>query len=102
MNAANRNPADSALNDNPNGLNHPAEILIAWSPADPAYTFTNATTQNTSRIVSSAPSNRYCVRADHSMPRQAIQVISRIHSEPATITASLLAAQPCAPTSWNV
>src|SRR5882672_6975024 len=100
MNAANRNPADSALNDSPNGLNQPAEILTACSPADPAYTLTIATTEKIAKITSSDPSSRNWVRADHSMPRQAIQVISRIHSEPPTMTANLLVAHSCAPTSW--
>src|SRR5947207_1512717 len=82
--------AVGALKLSVNGLNQPTEILLAASPADPVYTLTSATTEKIASTTISAPSNRNWVRAESSMPRQAIQVISRIHTEPATISANLL------------
>jgi hypothetical protein len=94
MKTARRKPADSALNDSPTGLNHDSDGVIAWSPAVPAYTCHSATTEKIARMASSAASRKYWVRADSSMPRQAMNVIPMIHAMPSATTAPSLASMP--------
>src|SRR5262245_52699 len=94
MNTAMRKPAERALNDRPTGLSQDSEGVIAWSPAVPAYTCHSATIENRKRIASSAASSTYCVRADNSMPRQAMSVIPRIQATPSSTTQPSLASMP--------
>src|SRR5689334_10452629 len=103
MNTASRKPADSVENVNPppNGLNHDSDGWIARSPALLPYTATNATTAKIARISNSRPSRITWVRADSSIPIQAISVITRIQMEPTIVTAVWLLDR-CEPNSENV
>jgi hypothetical protein len=99
-----RKPADSAPNvmPPPNGLNHDSDGWMASAPAWPEYTLTSAVTAKIARISSSRLSRMTWVRADSSMPIQAISVISRIHTQPTKVTQKVLAARSSAPKSWKV
>src|SRR2546421_11473957 len=104
MNTASRKPADSAENVSPppNGLNHDSDGWTASSPALPVHTRTSATTANTASTNSSSPSRITCVRADSSMPTQAIHVMARIQAQPSAVTAHVLAARSDSPNRSNV
>ena len=62
----------------------------------------SATTENSARIASSAPSSQRWVSAFSSMPIRQIQVITTIHAQPTSVTAHAVSAAACQPTSRNV
>src|SRR5438270_5702376 len=89
-----------SLNFISNGLNHEACGSIeceGWF----AYTVMSATVANSTSITTSKLSSTCCVRAESSMPRWQIQVISRIHSTAPTSAAPVCVSAQCHSTSLN-
>src|SRR5580700_2781298 len=70
-------PFASALNPSEKGLNH-SQLKCSDPVGWPLYTFAIATTAKSASTTISAPSRNCCTRADSSMPRQQIHVISAI------------------------
>ena len=75
---------------------------MAFGPASPVATFTSATTEKSTSVISSAPSRPTCVRAESSMPITQIAVITAIHTTPTAVTATVESAALCQPKSRNV
>ena len=82
-----------------NGFSHERLGSTALGPAVPAATLISAMTANSVSVTSSAPSRPTCMRADSSMPRTQIHVISAIQTTPTAVTAAVDAAADCQPTS---
>ena len=102
MKIPSRTPSISAVHDSANGLNQSSCGWIDAAGALPPYTLASATTANRARMRTSAVSRICCVRAESSMPRQQIHVISAIQTTAATMIAKVEFAAESQPKSRYV
>src|SRR3954451_1710025 len=94
-------PSSSGVSPIANGLIQPQLGWIEWVAPFPVYTLSSAAAANAARIVISAPSRNCCTRADSSIPRQQIHVISAIHTVEPIRSAVVFVGPASQPTSEN-
>src|SRR3954454_1706786 len=100
MNTARSTPLISALSDTPEkGENQLRSTWLEAAGAEPPYTLISATTAKIISVMNSAPSRNCWVRADNSIPRQQIHVITAIQTTPTSVTSNDVGLP--LPKSWN-
>ena len=83
-----------------NGENQSSWTCDDVGGAVPAYTLTRATIAKSIRVMNSAPSRNCWSRAESSIPRQQIHVITTIQPTPMNVTQNVVGLS--LPNSWKV
>src|ERR1700761_680691 len=101
MNTASSIPAEISEGLSANGLIQEKLGSIEFGPALPEITLIRATTEKRAKVKISAASRPTWVRAESSIPRSTIQVISTIQATPTAVTAAVDSAAAVQPKSSN-